>query len=649
MFQEIDVSDDDISYAEKILLKNNANFDQERRNFIRNFSTLDLQAVPGSGKTTALLAKLIILERNMPLQNDCGILFLSHTNVAINEVRHQVEKYCPKLFEHPNFIGTIQGFVDQFLAIPFYRQKFKRDILRIDNEIYCEIIDKIFKKNISTFSREEQKKARHYLLKNGNLMYLYRLIFNGREIGVLRSIDGKEIDFKSDQEKIKEWMIAFKKRIMSYGVLHYDDAYFLANLYLSRNNRIKSILQKRFQYVFVDEMQDMNSIQSNLLERIFFDDGNSKSIFQRVGDKNQAIYSNIETEGLWVDRNTVLHLKGSHRLTQPVAQLVSCFAIERDVDYQITGLRSGGIKPHLIVYKDCSSVLGKYSELLHVFIQNNLIDGKNGIFKAVGWRKSSGEQNKLSIENYYPQFIKEHQYPKNDYDYIEDYLTYFDATDQTLRSSRKGIVNIILRVLREESIFDSQNRFFNDKSLIEYLRTFSPDFYEKLNHQLYCWSSAIRRSEISDTANEIKRFIPSLLNLFGKEILATREFIQRERGTEDTKEDSSSLNVFNIHGFDIEVATVHSVKGQTCTAILYLETFFQRDGKKSYESERLSEQLKFIPLGKKVGKRVKQSSKMIYVGFSRPTHLLCFAVQEQRFYEFLEHDLDLEKWIVVRI
>ena len=62
MPQVIDnISNDEIRNAEKILLPNGKEFDEERKVFIRNFNTIDLQAVPGSGKTTALLAKLVIL------------------------------------------------------------------------------------------------------------------------------------------------------------------------------------------------------------------------------------------------------------------------------------------------------------------------------------------------------------------------------------------------------------------------------------------------------------------------------------------------------------------------------------------------------------------------------------------------------------
>ncbi len=60
---EIQIKDNAIKYAEKVLLPAGIVFDDQRRNFIKNITTIDLQAVPGSGKTTALLAKLLILEK----------------------------------------------------------------------------------------------------------------------------------------------------------------------------------------------------------------------------------------------------------------------------------------------------------------------------------------------------------------------------------------------------------------------------------------------------------------------------------------------------------------------------------------------------------------------------------------------------------
>lgn len=57
---QIEITDNEIEETEKLLLPNGLSFDKERRDFIKNLTTLDLQAVPGSGKTTALLSKLSI-------------------------------------------------------------------------------------------------------------------------------------------------------------------------------------------------------------------------------------------------------------------------------------------------------------------------------------------------------------------------------------------------------------------------------------------------------------------------------------------------------------------------------------------------------------------------------------------------------------
>ena len=178
MPQVIDnISNDEIRNAEKILLPNGKEFDEERKVFIRNFNTIDLQAVPGSGKTTALLAKLVILERRLPFADGSGILVLSHTNGAIDEIKEKIQNHSPKLFSYPNFIGTIQSFVDEFLAIPYYVQKFNKKHNRIDHEIYNEIIKSftekpwLYKLN---FGKNITDKVAYIKNNNEGLFYNYR-------------------------------------------------------------------------------------------------------------------------------------------------------------------------------------------------------------------------------------------------------------------------------------------------------------------------------------------------------------------------------------------------------------------------------------------------------------------------------------------
>ncbi|MCC3146066.1 UvrD-helicase domain-containing protein [Halanaerobium sp. Z-7514] len=121
---EINITDKDIEYAESILLNEDESFkddNDERISCIKNLETIDLHAVPGSGKTTVLLAKLLILERKLPFKDGSGILVISHTNAAVDEIKNEIEEYCPKLFSYPNFVGTIQSFVNQYLAKPYFK------------------------------------------------------------------------------------------------------------------------------------------------------------------------------------------------------------------------------------------------------------------------------------------------------------------------------------------------------------------------------------------------------------------------------------------------------------------------------------------------------------------------------------------------
>ena len=85
----IEISDTDIEYAEKIFLPEGCSFDSERRTVIKCMESKDLQACPGSGKTTTLLAKLAILAQRMPFEDNKGICVLTHTNVAINEIKRK--------------------------------------------------------------------------------------------------------------------------------------------------------------------------------------------------------------------------------------------------------------------------------------------------------------------------------------------------------------------------------------------------------------------------------------------------------------------------------------------------------------------------------------------------------------------------------
>lgn len=676
MPMEINITDADIAYAEKVLLPAGKTFDAERRAFIRRIDTLDLQAVPGSGKTTALLAKLVILERYLPFEDGSGILVISHTNAAVDEIKFTIGNYCRKLFSFPNFVGTIQGYVDQFLAIPYYVSQFNKRPIRIDDEIYFENASKFSENFIAGLASKDQNNAKYYLRSNENAFKYRFSCLNDRTI-LTCSVNGNPLnikkpraktDWSNDEKKqIMEWLKEFKNRIMRAGILCFDDAYYLANLYLTQRPETIALMQKRFRYIFVDEMQDMGKHQYDLLEKLFFDNGNCTRGYQRIGDRNQAIH-NIKdyAESAWQDRSTVLTLSNSYRLSAPIASVVNFFALERGHEFQIRGLGEANIKPHMVVYDDNTrtKVLENFSLLLHTLICDGRISKYDeNVFKAVAWvAESSDEDNshdsdsgKVLLVDYCPTFKKAQHKQPIDHNCFENYLIYFNKKDQTLGSAHRNIINAFLKILRLESIANPEiGSNFTGASLLKHLRENHDDYYEQFKFKLYRWSLSSVKGETASCLGEIRTAIPELLAILGKSVTQSREFIDQavtESVTVDVDQ-RTSPNIVNHHGFGIELATVHSVKGQTHTATLYLETYYHKDGKgdsaKSFESQRLSGQFLKNYLTGTEGTRVKQSSKMVYVGFSRPTHLLCFAVHKDRLNGYLAN-IDTSAWEIIKI
>lgn len=657
MPQEINITDADIEYAEKIILPEGNTFDEERRLFIRNLSTLDLQAVPGSGKTTALLAKLLILERYMPLKSGRGVLVISHTNAAVDEIKERIGKHCPKLFTYPNFVGTIQSFVDTFLAIPFYTNQFKQKPFRIDNEIYDEQVERFYLKtrNIG---------LKNYLDRQIDGLAFLKSIRITTEDKLISYLNGTPETFKLKDPETATYksLLQFKQYLLRKGYLHFDDAYSLANFQLRSISNYPSILQKRFLYVFVDEMQDMDIHQHNLIENVFHPDESTQTIIQRIGDKNQAIYNggSVHLENIWSVRDAVMYITGSHRLSPRIARLVQNLALTpnpvvgRNLNPDGTAI---DIKPKIFVYKDdtIELVIPAFAEKIRELQISGLISiNPTHKFMAVAWRKEHDDEDKIALSDYWPHFAKSNSGKQIDFKVLEDYVLYFDKEKKTLESLRKNVLNALLKILRLENILDEHDRVYTKRKLINLFKSLENNEYEKLKLNLYEWSIGCIRGKSSETITSIREYIPSFLSLFHKEVNFSTDFINGQSEINiDDDEDETQVNTFDSDGINIEIGTVHSAKGQTHSATLYLETFYNR-GYGNYESERLRNQLKgeniVDTLNSNVGgkDKIRQTSKMAYVGFSRPTHLLCIAIHKDRFDSFLS-DISIADWDVVEI
>lgn len=660
MLPIFDITDDDICYAERILLPQGANFDHERCEFIRNLSTIDLQAVPGSGKTTALLAKLLILETKLPFDNGSGILVLSHTNVAIDEIKEKIQQHCPKLFRYPNFIGTIQSFVNEFLAVPYYVLKMNRKPIRIDQDIYLEQLD-------------------FQLSNSAKIALINRLGSTYQNIMSNAFLDKRKIvDFWSDDEiKIprlgshtdtyKE-LIRVKTNLLKIGILSFNDCYALAKRYITYSSTIAYIINRRFNFAFIDEMQDMDIHQYELIEKIFFANGSSSSIIQRIGDKNQSIYNSVKFDCIWEDRPTVLRLSNSQRLSQPIANVVKNFALYRHENFDIVGLNVCQLKPHILLFTTASvkEVIPFFTQLVQQYKDSGelIIDKKLGQVKVICWNtdwkndeKARKDEEKIRLEDFHELFNKNEQRSKEDYKCLKSYLCFYDRKLSSLAPIRKNILYALLKILRLERIHTNDSRYYTITSLMSFLKENHPLSYEELNLKIYQCSMNIIRGNLDNTLTGIKGYIHIFLSIFTSRSIispACTTFINNDNtGIQSNAPNNINLqnNIIEDNGIKIEITNVHSVKGQTHSASLYLESYYYLDGKgtnaKSYESQRLANQFLGMPIGQTT-ERSMQSAKMAYVGFSRPTQLLCIAIHKDRFTQHLS-TIDRSMWEIREI
>jgi len=676
---------DDIPYVEKILLPEGKTFEKQRKNFILNLDTIDLQAVPGSGKTTALLAKLLLLENQLPFEDGSGIIVLSHTNAAIDEIKNKLKHHCPKLFSYPNYFGTIQGFVDEFLAIPYYCQWKKRKPIRIDNEIFKEQFSKRYPRNLK-FGLEQR-------LGNTYSTFIEELSVSEGTLVHFFSGEQLVIPNAGNNTQIYQKLVDVKCSLIHDGILNYNDAYTFAKHYLLKTVLVREILQKRFYFVFVDEMQDMDKHQYDLLERIFYDGGRSKSKYQRIGDKNQSIYNTVKVDDIWVDRESKLHITGSQRLSPLVAKVVNNFALLGNDEHNIVGLKASDIQPHILLYNNVtiSRVIPFFMQLVTGFKEGGkLPDISKYPVKVIAWNtewKTQAEKDdmtKIRLVEFFSSYSKAKQKPPLDHNCLKAYLKFFDKSKRTLEPIRNSIINSLLKILRLEDIKDDQQRSYTKTKLLNYLKYRDPEKYEQLNLKLYQWSMAIVKENIEGAWNDMKRFSTTFISFFSANgIRNSNNFINdnlEENAEEDNQATPSPFNIFKAEDIEVELTSVHSAKGQTHCATLYLESSY--DGQ--YESMTLADlfktksahqlidelnnsiaelELQVAALSggrgtKAIEKRINSCrskiasisrvTKMAYVGFSRPTNFLCVAIHEDRFNEHLRANMS-DDWKVVEV
>lgn len=596
----IEISDKDISEIEQVM---GIDFDAERRQVIKSMESQDVLACPGSGKTTTLVAKVGVLTKKIPPSCGEGICVLSHTNVAWEEIQSRLNRHIRGIGSYPHFIGTIQSFVDKFLAIPAMVELYGIRPTIIDDDTFASIAQSrrsYLPKKVKKFLDNKPTSAGRL----GNIRYA----FEDRSLCWLSN--GQEKNYLKDPTKLSyQKLYELKEVITQSGCIAYHDAFALANYYLNQHPELAQVIARRFRYVFVDEAQDTDRHQWSLLNRVF----QQNSIFQRFGDANQAIFVSGSTRADtdWDISVNHLTINKTHRFSTSIAQLCESVATVPQI---IEGKLDLPECSHTIfLFEETEEVIPAFADL----INEHRLEELGHPLKVVGMVKD--HKSELSLTSYHQTFLKSNRRPEEQ----DSLRAYFSLARESIANNNAGeaqrwLQKGMVKLARLQSLKESGGRTYSRSTLIVALEDKSRTLHRDI---VLNWITAFASGKQLQSEEVVGALQQLFTPLVGQEnwtwTAYAKDFIQSaaqpHRQTAEMRE-----NYYQGKGCQIMIDTIHGVKGETHTATLLVDTYNRTNHLKSI--------LPYL-LGSSPQNINKYFVRLAYVAMSRPKYLLALAMR----------------------
>lgn len=625
-----------------------------RQPVLKSMETLDIEACPGSGKTTLLVAKLAILARKWP-HSRRGLCVLSHTKVARREIETRLGNTAAgqRLLGYPHFIGTIHGFVNEFLALPWLRS-LGYPVEMIDDEV-----------SLRRRWHKLSSPIRTGLENNHYNEQCLRFQDAGFGLGDFRWGMGTLGEDTATYRAMRRACEGSARE----GYFCHDEMFVWAHDMIDRMPGMKECLRMRFPFLFIDEVQDNSELQSSLLHRVFLE-GNGPVTRQRFGDANQAIYQHAgQNKGAETDTFPVAAIRAdvpnSFRFNQSIADIVDPLGVEPQ---GLQGLRQQGAdgtsdttrKHAIFLFDDAQAgrVLGCYADYLtEVFSEDEL---HKGSFTAVGavHRLKADENLPQSVQHYWAAYDHAISLAEPQPQSLVQYVTAGRRLSQLSGESHDCVEKLADGILRLVRFAKPDLKLSQRRRRHRYVLELLEEKPEAKKRYLKVVSAlGIDRIPLEKKNWEMEwqgKFADVAAAITGAEIDqgSVRDFLawaDAGGAEEDGAEQSITDNVFRYpaenSAVEIRVGSIHSVKGETHAATLVLDTFY-----KAHHLRMLKRWL----TGAKVGgagqnPTMRSRLRLHYVAMSRPSHLLCLAMREDSLTDKEVNKIIKHGWRVGRV
>lgn len=230
-----------------------------------------LLAVPGSGKTTVLVARIgyLCYVRGVAPQR---ILTMTYTVSAARDMRSRFARFFGQEAAQLLEFRTINGVCSRIIR--YYEQVFGRTAFRLleDGGEKAALLGELYRAQTREFAPDGTIKSLETALT-----YVKNQMLSGEE---LDQVEVEGVDFPA-------FYHSYVQTLRQRGRMDYDDQMVYALQILRKFPRVLEAVQDQYQYFCVDEAQDTSKIQHCIIRLLASRSGN---LFL-VGDEDQSIYS----------------------------------------------------------------------------------------------------------------------------------------------------------------------------------------------------------------------------------------------------------------------------------------------------------------------------------------------------------------------
>ncbi|WNI33398.1 UvrD-helicase domain-containing protein [Streptomyces sp. ITFR-6] len=430
--------------------------------------------------------------------------------------------------------------------------------------------------------------------------------------------------FKASSDSGQQFA-ALKEALTERGVFRYHDMFALAEHHLFHHPQLALAVAHRFPFVLLDEMQDTSDLQQRLLDKVF---GPPGTVVQRVGDVNQRIFADAPdaAQPSSFPLPHAAQLPVSRRLGSKIAALASDLTVHRR--QRIDGGGHDGTVALLLFDDDTvAEVVPAFERMAAATVPRQLLLDNPPRVLGARLTRGSAKAFPQSLSCYVPGFTA------TPVQTTGSFITTARAA-QALRQSgdNHAAVTLLWNAVRDVARLASSGGLPPLRRLDRAPATAGGRARLLLHDMLtYPLDSPVEWTVLTA---RLLRLLPDLTQSPLKGVarladpLAHIPYVAQPTPTPapapvlDALADADQGVVASVAG------SIQSAKGETHAATLILECL-ERSGKK-YDVHEVLGLLSRQQDASRALVTIQRAAQLVFVGATRPTHLLAFAAHRTR-------------------